>query len=73
MKRVLCDSILGHFDLIWGMYEEAMIDIQDENWSDGDTRLPDLYEIFSGIPGMTLVRIMPILFSTFYGGRDERI
>jgi hypothetical protein len=36
MKRVLCDSILGHFDLIWGMYEEAMIDIQDEHWSDGD-------------------------------------
>jgi uncharacterized pyridoxamine 5'-phosphate oxidase family protein len=36
-------------------------------------RLPDLYEIFSGIPGMTLVRIMPILFSTFYGGRDRRI
>jgi len=55
------------------MYEEAMIDIQDENWSDGDTRLPDLYEIFLGIPGMTLVRIMPTLFSTFSGGRDGRI
>jgi uncharacterized damage-inducible protein DinB len=36
MVRVLCESILEHFNLIWEMHEEAIVNIPKEYWKEGD-------------------------------------
>ena len=36
MARIVCESILEHFNLICEIYEEAITKIPDDYWKDGD-------------------------------------